>query len=90
MTPVPIPCSRNGRGMERPGALLARRTRTVKLCSPGTRARLGALGDFGRVRILRAVKGNLGHSPKGKYRKWKAFAWAHGTSREIDCEATGG
>jgi len=50
-------------GRERPGALLARRTRTVKLCSPGTRARLGALG-VGRVRMLRAVKGSLGHSPK--------------------------
>ncbi len=33
--------------------LLARRTRTVKLCSPGTRARLGALG-VGRVRMLRS------------------------------------
>ena len=38
--------------------LLARRTRTIKLCSPGTRARLGALG-VGRVRMLRAVKDNL-------------------------------
>jgi len=38
--------------------LLARRTRTMKLCSPGTRARLGALG-VGRVRILRAVKDSL-------------------------------
>ena len=33
----------------------------MKLCSPGTRARLGALG-VGRVRKLRAVEGNLGHS----------------------------
>ena len=41
-------------------ALLARRTRTMKLCSPGTRARLGALG-VGRVRILRAVKSTSGH-----------------------------
>ena len=42
-------------GRERPGALLARRTRTVKLCSPGRRARLGALGG-GRVRKSRAVE----------------------------------
>jgi hypothetical protein len=34
---------------------------TVKLCSLGRRARLGALG-VGRVRMLRAVKGSLGHS----------------------------
>ena len=33
----------------------------MKLCSPGTRVRLGALG-VGRVRMLRAGKGNLGHS----------------------------
>ena len=42
------------------GALFARRTRTMKRCSPGRRARLGALG-VGRVRNLRAVEGNLGH-----------------------------
>ena len=35
--------------------LLACRTRTMKRCSPGTRARLGALG-VGWVRMLRAVK----------------------------------
>ena len=45
---------------ERPGALLARRTRTVNLCSPGARARLGALG-VGRVRMWRAVKDSLSH-----------------------------
>src|SRR6185503_19688736 len=32
----------------------ARSTRTFRKCSPGTRARLGALG-VGRVRMLRAV-----------------------------------
>jgi len=52
-----------GRGRrERPGALLARRTRTMKLWSPGTRARPSALG-VGRVRMSRAVEGGLGHSP---------------------------
>ena len=59
-------CARAKRGLRRvggewPGALLARRTRTMKQCSPGTRARLGAIG-VGRVRKLRAVKGSLGHS----------------------------
>ena len=44
------------------GALLARRTRTMKRCSRGKRARLGAVG-VGRVRMSRAVKGSLGHSP---------------------------
>jgi len=39
---------------------------TVKLCSPGRRARLGALG-VGRVRRSRAVKGSLGHSPEERY-----------------------
>ncbi len=33
----------------------------MKLCSPGTRARLGALG-VGRVRMLRAVKDSSGDS----------------------------
>jgi hypothetical protein len=33
----------------------ARGTRTVKRCSPGTRARRGALG-VGRVRILRVIE----------------------------------
>ena len=64
---APIPeekASKIGRmGQERPAALLARRTRTFRTCSPGTKARLGALG-VGRVRMLRAVKGSLGHSPK--------------------------
>ncbi len=31
------------------------------MCSPGTRARLGALG-VGRVRMSRAVESSLGHS----------------------------
>ena len=35
--------SRGERG-ERPGALLARGTRTLRTCSPGIGARLGALG----------------------------------------------
>ena len=34
----------------------------MKLCSPGRRARLGALG-VGRVRKLRAVEGNRCHVP---------------------------
>ena len=45
---------------QRPGALLGRRTRTMKLCSLGIRARHGAL-RVGRVRMSRAVKGSLGH-----------------------------
>ena len=52
-------CSRNARS----GVLLARRTRTFRKCSLGKRARHGALG-VGRVRMLRAGKGSLGHSPK--------------------------
>ena len=55
---------------------LARRTRTVKLCSPGTRARLGALG-VGRVKMVRS-KGQ--HRPLPQ-REVKALARANGTSR---------
>ena len=54
---------------DRPGALLARRTRTFRTCSPGTRARLGALG-VGRVRMLRAVKGSLGHSLQERHKEF--------------------
>ena len=65
-------CARATRGLrrmrrEQPGALFARRTHTMKLCSPGRRARLGAL-RVGRVRMSRAVEGSLGRSPK---REWK-------------------
>jgi hypothetical protein len=56
----PHPCERY-----RASALLARGTRTIRMCSRGTRARLGALG-VGWVRMLRAVKGSLGPSPSGK------------------------
>ena len=42
--------------------LLARRTRTVKLCSLGTRARLGALG-VGWVRLFPAVVKNRQAAP---------------------------
>ncbi len=52
----------------------ARGTRTVKLCSPGTRVRLGALG-VGWVRMLRAVKGSLGHSPKERWREMEVPRW---------------
>ena len=41
--------------MEPDDLLCGRKTRTMKLCSPGTRARLGALG-VGRVRMSRAVE----------------------------------
>jgi len=37
---------------------LARRPRTIRMCTPGTRARLSALG-VGWVRMLRAVKDSL-------------------------------
>ena len=43
---------------EWPGALLARRTRTIRMCSHGKRARLGAFG-VGWVRMLRTVKNSL-------------------------------
>jgi hypothetical protein len=39
----------------------------LEICSLGTRARRGALG-VGRVRMLRAVKGSLGHSSQEQYR----------------------
>jgi len=39
------------------GGFLARKPRTVKLCPPGTGARLGALGVW-RVRKLRAMEGH--------------------------------
>ena len=42
----------------------------MKLCSPGRRARLG-VPVGGRVRMLRAVKGSLGHSPKERCRNRK-------------------
>ena len=73
------------RGTERPGALLARRTRTVKLCSPGRGARLGAL-EVGRVRMLRAVEVAHSHSSK-KWKERKAFARANGTSRRASGRA---
>jgi len=61
---APIPGERTSKlgrmGREQPGALLARRTRTFRKCSPGTRARLGALG-VGRVRMLRAVASQPRH-----------------------------
>jgi len=43
------------------------------MCSLGTRARLGAI-RVGRVRMLRAVKGSLGHSPKETYRELKELS----------------
>jgi len=56
--------------------LLARRTRTITLCSPGTRARLGALG-VGRVRTLRAVGDSSGPSEdKVNKQVWKKRTWS--------------
>ena len=54
--------------------LLARRTRTIKLCSLGRRARLGALG-VGRVRMSRAVKDNLAAPLKGDEQAWKEHVY---------------
>ena len=59
--PLPRRSEAEGVRREQPGALLARRTRTIRMCSLGTRARHGAL-RVGRVRMSRAVKGTLGHS----------------------------
>ena len=75
-------------GAGRPGALLARRMRTVKLCSPGTRARLGALG-VGRVRMLRAVKSSLGHSSKEKYRELEGPRWTCAVEAEFSAAYQG-
>ena len=59
---------------ERPGALLARRTRTVKLCSFDARSK----GQPSATPFKRGV------------RRRKTLARINGTSREIDCEAIGG
>ena len=52
-----------GDGKEQPGALLAHGTRTIRMSSTGTRARLGALGGWAGEK-LRAVKGNCDHFPR--------------------------
>ena len=43
------------------GALFARRTHTIKLCSPGRRARPGALGGWEGEKVARS-RGQPGHS----------------------------
>jgi len=83
MEPDDLLCSRNARPPKggigsRQTILLARRTRTMKLCSSDAR-REGQSGDsLGRVGVMVQI------------RKQKALARANGTSREIDCEAIGG
>ena len=77
MEPDDLLCSRNARPQkdeERPDALLARRTRTMKLCSSDDAP----------------VEGSLGHSLREKWRKLRPSCSANGTSREIDCNAIGG
>ena len=84
MTPMQVPCSRSAHDenvlARRPqwdlhGCHSQREKRAslegalMRMCSPGTRARLGALG-VGRVRLSRAVKGNLATpSVSGNMRK---------------------
>jgi hypothetical protein len=62
--------------------LLARITRTMKRCSLGTRARLGALG-VGRVRMLRAVKDSLAVPLMTKWGKSEDPRPAYGTSWRV-------
>ena len=65
---VDLLCSRNARpemGRERPGALLARRTRTMKLCSFDARSK-------GQPRPLPSMQSG---------ESLKALAWDNGTSR---------
>jgi len=73
MEPDDLLCSRNARpqkdGEERPRALLARRTRTMKLCSSDARSE-GQSGDsLGREGLM------------VQRRKQEALARANGTSR---------
>ena len=42
------------------------------------------------TRSMRAVKGSLAAPLTRGEEDWKAFTLAHGTSREIACEAIGG
>jgi len=81
--PADLLCSRNARPEKdmkgsRQTILLARRTRTMKLCSYDARSE-GQSGDsLGREGMM------------VQRRKQKALARANGASREIDCEAIGG
>ena len=83
MEPVDLLCSRNARPQKdeegsRQTILLARRTRTMKLCSSDARSE-GQSGDSLRRESVMLQR-----------RKQEALARANGTSREIDCEAIGG
>src|SRR4029077_8884611 len=54
-----------------PGRPPARGTRTIRMCSPGTRARLGALG-VGRVKMVRAIEDQSAPLPlKENERAWR-------------------
>jgi len=82
MEPDDLLCSRNTRPQKGRGSrqtiLLARRTRTMKLCSFDARSE-GQSGDSPEREGVMVQR-----------RKQEALAWDNGTSREIDCEAIGG
>ena len=83
MEPDDLLCSRNARPQKggtgsRQTILLARRTRTMKLCSSDARSEGQSGNSLGREGVM------------VQKRKEKTLARATGASREIDCKAIGG
>jgi len=75
-----------GEGRERPGALLARRTRTIRMCSPG-QERVSARQGWAGENVARS-KGQFRPLPLGEQIESRnAVSRVNGTSREIDCES---